>query len=362
MPPSPSSAPEALKNSTFATVKKILVIQTAFIGDVVLATGIVEKLHAFFPDAQIDFLLRKGNEGLLAGHPFLHEVLIWDKKDHKLRNLWRIGRKIRRTKYDTVINVQRFAATGLLTVFSGAKETIGYDKNPLSRWFSRTVPHVVSTDAVPLHEVQRNQGLIRHLTDGEPARPRLYPSKKVYEKVHSWKSGPYITVSPASVWFTKQYPKDKWVDFIKKVPSTYKVYLLGGPGDKELCQYILEEAAGGHPDRTGVAQTRPAVIDLSGQLSFLQSAALMQDAHMNYTNDSAPMHFASALNAPVTAIYCSTIPAFGFGPLSDKKFIVEVEQPLDCRPCGLHGYKACPLGHFNCARHIRDEQLLDALS
>jgi heptosyltransferase-2 len=103
------------------------------------------------------------------------------------------------------------------------------------------------------------------------------------------------------------------------------------------------------------------IINHSGQLSFLQSAALMKDAVMNYVNDSAPMHFASAVNAPVTAVYCSTIPAFGFGPLSDERFIVEVKAPLDCRPCGLHGYRACPLGHFNCAYKIEERQLLETL-
>jgi heptosyltransferase II len=82
---------------------------------------------------------------------------------------------------------------------------------------------------------------------------------------------------------------------------------------------------------------------------------------MNYVNDSAPMHFASAVNAPVAAIYCSTIPAFGFGPLSDKKFNIEIKEPLSCRPCGLHGYKACPLTHFNCAYKIEDDQLLEVL-
>lgn len=184
-------------------MQKFLVIQTAFIGDVVLATGIIEKLHAFFPDAQIDFLVRKGNEGLLAGHPFLHEVLIWDKKNGKLRNLRKMGRRIRKNRYDKVINVQRFAATGLLTVFSGARETIGFDKNPLSRWFTKRIPHVVSYDwkarksgggntgnapdygqgepgnggkeikdgrgERPAHEIDRNQLLIRDFTDAVPA-------------------------------------------------------------------------------------------------------------------------------------------------------------------------------------------------
>jgi heptosyltransferase-2 len=74
----------------------------------------------------------------------------------------------------------------------------------------------------------------------------------------------------------------------------------------------------------------------------------MRDAAMNFVNDSAPMHFSSAMNAPTTAFYCSTIPEFGFGPLSDRSRIVESNEDLACRPCGLHGKKSCPLGHFKC--------------
>jgi len=87
----------------------------------------------------------------------------------------------------------------------------------------------------------------------------------------------------------------------------------------------------------------------------------MRNAMMNYVNDSAPMHFASAMNAPVTAVYCSTFPEFGFGPLSDIRHIVQIEEPLYCRPCGLHGYAACPQKHFRCALDIRTEQLVGAL-
>ena len=339
-------------------MQKFLVIQTAFIGDVVLATALIEKLHAYYPDAQIDFLVRKGNEGLLTGHPYLHEVLIWDKKENKLANLWRMTMRIRRERYDKVINVQRWAATGLLTAFSRAKETIGFDKNPLSRFFTHRIPHIVSAPARPgvvsagatLHEIDRNQALIAAFTDDRPARPRLYPTPADEDRVAKYKKTPYITVSPASVWFTKQYPKEKWANMIQKLPGEIMVYLLGAPSDRELCQAIVA----GNPT--------PLVAELSGQLSFLQSTALMQGAVMNYVNDSAPMHFASAVNAPVTAVYCSTIPGFGFGPLSDNRHIVEISEPLDCRPCGLHGYKACPRGHFNCAYKIQDQQLLETLT
>jgi heptosyltransferase-2 len=87
----------------------------------------------------------------------------------------------------------------------------------------------------------------------------------------------------------------------------------------------------------------------------------MERAIMNYVNDSAPMHFASAVNAPVTAIYCSTLPAFGYGPLSDQSHIVEIQEALQCRPCGIHGKKSCPQTHFNCANQISNQQLLSVL-
>ncbi len=342
---------------------KFLVIQTAFIGDVVLATAIVESLHAAYPDARIDFLLRKGNEGLLNGHPYLHELLIWDKKKNKLANLWKLLRRTRRNRYDKVINVQRYAATGLITACSGAGETIGFDKNPFSRFFTTKVKHVFSGYAKkndrdlpvsasarpPVHEIERNNELIFHFTHMPSRKPALYPAAKDEAAVAGYKAGPYLTISPASVWFTKQYPVQKWVDFINKVPAGYTLYLLGGREDGPLAEEILAKAL------------RPSVVNLCGKLNFLESAALMKGALMNYANDSAPMHFASAVNAPVTAVYCSTIPAFGYGPLSDKHFIVEKKGPLYCRPCGLHGYRACPQGHFRCAADIRDEQLLETI-
>src|SRR5487761_2581360 len=142
-------------------MKKFLVIQTAFTGDVVLATALIEKLHLFFPDAQIDFLVRKGNEGLVKDHPFLHETLIWNKKENKKKNLFNLLKKIRKEKYDTVINLQRFASTGLLTAFSGATEKIGFDKNPFSFLFTKKIKHGLNNGK---HEVERNNELIQHFT------------------------------------------------------------------------------------------------------------------------------------------------------------------------------------------------------
>jgi lipopolysaccharide heptosyltransferase II len=328
-------------------MNKILIIQTAFLGDVVLATGLVEKLHALYPQAQLDFLLRKGNESLLKGHPLLRHVLIWNKQEGKYKSLMKLLSQIRQEKYDLVVNLQRFGATGILTALSGAKETVGFDKNPFSRFFTRRFSHDVESGT---HEVERNHLLIASLTDPEPAKPKLYPSAEDFAKVQYLKREPFICMAPTSVWFTKQYPLEQWVELLNSLDSRYKVYLLGSPADKAHCDEIAANTS------------NQQVENLCGQLNLLQSAALMRDAVLNYVNDSGPMHLASALDAPTCAIYCSTVPRFGFGPLASFATVVEKKEPLYCRPCGLHGYKSCPQGHFKCAKDIETQQLLDVLA
>lgn len=318
----------------------VLIIQTAFLGDVVLATALVESIHAQLPKAAIDFVVRKGNEGLLQGNPGLRHVYIFDKAE-KYKNLMTLVSEFRNAKYDWVINVQRFATTGLMTALSGGQITIGFDKNPLSFLFSKRVSHAIGD----VHEVTRNLSLLAPLGIQTSARPRLYPSSAQFDKVKQYQTATYVTVSPASVWFTKQWPAEQWIDFIGKLRGM-SIHLLGAPGDVELC------------DRIRTALPTLPVTNLAGRLSLLESAALMAGAKMNFVNDSAPLHLASAMNAPVTAVFCSTVPDFGFGPLSDQSYVVQTNEQLDCRPCGLHGYHACPQGHFKCATSIRAEQLM----
>ena len=330
-------------------MQKFCVIQTAFIGDVVLSTSLISSLHLKYPSAQIDVVVRKGNESLFEGHPFIKKVIIWDKKNQKYLNWVKVLLQIRNAHYDYVINVQRYAATGLWTALSNAKHKIGFDKNPFSFLFTSKVKHVEMN--IDLHEINKNHALIQCIN---PAlvlcKPQLYPTQLDLELVKKFQNQPYICIAPASVWFTKQFPIEQWVHFLNGLHFEGNVYILGGSGDKQLGEQIIDAIDMG-------ASIKKRVINLAGQLTYLSAAVLQSGAVLNYVNDSAPMHFASALNAPVVAIYCSTIPAFGFGPLSDKSFIVETTQQLPCKPCGIHGKKACPIQHFKCAMTIQMEQL-----
>lgn len=324
-------------------MNRILIIQTAFIGDVILATALLEKLHTYFPNAQIDFLLRKGNESLLEKHPFLNQILIWDKKKGKIKNMYQMIKNIRKNKYDMLINLQRFASSGIFTVFSGAKKTIGFDKNPFSFFFSKRIKHEFKAN---WHEIQRNLALIEDITDNVLIKPKLYPLQKHLEEIKIYQTENYICIAPTSVWFTKQFAFEKWVEFIKKVPQKYKVYLLGAKNDIDFCENLIKTSENNN------------CINLSGKISLLASAALMKNAAMNYVNDSAPMHLCSAVDAPTCAVYCSTIVDFGYFPLSEKSFVIENKENLPCRPCGIHGHQQCPFGHFKCALDINIGEML----
>ena len=329
------------------SAKNILIIQTAFIGDVILITPLIENARTLIAGAQIDVVVNQNAASLLQGHPGVRRTYGWNRKERKYARLVALIKTLRRNHYDLVINCHRFGSSGLLTVCSGGKVKVGFRKNPLSFAFNTSVDH---TFADGIHEVDRNLSLLTPSLGADRAvalrrRPQLYPSVADQQRVKEYQKEPYVCIAPTSVWFTKQFPAAQWIRLINALPPHQVVHLLGSQDDVAHCE------------RISVSVERP-VSNLAGQLTLLQSAELMRGAIINYVNDSAPLHLASSTNAPVCAVYCSTVPKFGFYPLSDASWIVEIAEPLSCRPCGLHGRPACPQGHFRCAKDITLHQLL----
>lgn len=327
---------------------RILVIQTAYIGDVILMTPLLEKLKQVAPHAQVDVLINQNNSEVLQNNPHIHEQLLWNKRERKNRNLARLIRTIRRKGYQLVLNCHRYASSGIITNLSGAHFKVGFNTNPLSRWYNIRVPHSFSAGK---HEVDRNLDLLKSVVpelmiDDSARRPRIYPSPNDQKAVELHQEAPYVCIAPTSVWFTKQFPAARWIQLLKSLAFDGNYYLLGGPADRTACELIKAES--------GLSR----VHNLAGELSLLQSAYLMKGAVLNYVNDSAPLHLASAMNAPVCAVFCSTVPRFGFTPLSDFSEVIDIGEPLACRPCGLHGYPSCPEAHFRCALDIDNSRLV----
>lgn len=320
---------------------KVLIIQTAFTGDVILATSMIESIHHAYPEASIYFLLRKGNEDLFKGHPYLKSIFILDKKQGFLKSSYSLLREIRKMHFDYVFNLQRYARSGILSLFSGAKKTAGFDKNPFSFGYNKTVKHLVDGR----HETERNHEVLCSLLPCMLKPQKLYPTVGDLDKIKSFQKQAYVCMAPSSVWFTKRLPEEKWISLIQGLADQATIYLLGGPSDRDWCDRLIKLSG------------KKNIANLSGELSFLESVALMSGAAMNYVNDSAPLHMASACNAPVRAFFCSTVSKFGFTPTSKDSKIYEAGD-LDCRPCGIHGLKKCPLNHFRCGNQI---QLKEAL-
>lgn len=317
---------------------QFLIIQTAFLGDVILATPVVTELKRIYPDSQIDVLVRKGNESILANHPDIRTVYTFNKKQGKWREILRLISIFRTNSYTEVINLHRFGSSGLITFLSKGKRKIGFDKNPFSWSYTTKINHQIGDGT---HEVSRNLQLIKHHYSAENPfpnrlRPTVFPSEKDLEAVRKYTEADYFCLAPASVWFTKQLPEHKWVELAEQLSKKGAVYIVGGKDDVELCQRIIEKA------------NLTIENNLAGKLSLLESCALFSTAKRCFVNDSGPLHMASAVNAPTTAFFCSTIPDFGFGPLADDLEIRETQEKLTCRPCGLHGHNSCPEGHFKC--------------
>ena len=326
-----------LKKIAIFVAMRILLIQTAFLGDVILVTPLIRALKLAQPNAQIDVLVRKGNESLLLNNPNIHTVLLWDKKN-KYKSLFQNLFAIRGRKYTLVVCIQRYFNAGFLTAFSGAKNRIGFRQNPWSWTFSFSVKHQLEGSK---HEVERNFDLVKNwIGPAWNKSPELFLNAFDEQFVQIYKSGPYYCFAPASVWYTKQLPEEKWIELSNLMPKEATLYFLGAPGDFDLSQRIINKSK--HPNCQ----------NLCGKLSILQSAALMRDAKRSYVNDSGPLHISSAVDSKVTAFFCSTIPAFGFGPLSSDAQVLETKTNLACRPCGTHGFKKCPQSHFKCGHEI----------
>lgn len=314
-------------------MKKFLVIQTAFLGDVILATPLAANLKKKFPESEVHFLVKKGNESLLENHDYIDRVWTFDKSNGKYKQIFALAKSFRAQHFDVIFNLHRFASSGLIAVLSKGEKIYGFKKNPFSFLYTKAYAHQIGNGE---HEVDRNLSVLSELEISDKLRrPSLFPSQNDFKKIEVYRSASYYCCAPASVWATKQLPKEKWVELLHLLAPKGQIFLLGSPSDRHLCQEIIN-------------QSGEKAINLAGELSLLQSAALMKYAQRNFVNDSGPLHLASAVNAPVTAFFCSTIPDFGFGPLSEDSEILETSEQLSCRPCGLHGYKKCPQNHFRC--------------
>jgi len=329
-----------------------LVIQTSFLGDVILTTPLIAELARRGP---VDVLATPLGATALANNPDIRTVIRYDKRSTygSAQGLWRIVKELRtRRPYDAAYLAQGSFRSGLLAMLTGAKQRIG---------FASSTGRVLYTDQMPYrpedHHAKRLWSLSMADCFDTPIpqqiRPRLYPSdedRAVVDRLlrrGQANGDAIVALAPGSAWGTKRWPY--YVELAKRLAEDFRIAIIGSKADLEVATQITEALP---PDR---------VINGAGILSLLASAELIGRAQAIVTNDSAPQHLASAMGTPTVAIFGPTVPEFGFGPLAERN-VVAGDTGLQCRPCHRHGPQRCPLGHWRCMRELTPEYISSLLT
>ena len=326
-----------------------LLVDTSFLGDVLCAEPAV-RVAAEKYDGEVDFLTSPGGAQMLRNHPQLGEVIVYDKRkaDRGLLGMIRLAKRLRHKKYSRVICSHRSWRTALLLKLAKIPVRIAFD-NAAAKWMYTDLVEY----RIDLHEIERNLQL---LGGGEWMRPQLHPSEDEKQKASQLISAldKFIAIAPGSIWATKRWPEQ----YFAGVAATalrhgLAVVLLGGPDDRVLNNRIYTSAI------TQALNPKTPILDLSGKTNLRESYAVIKHADVVVSNDSAPMHMAVAADVPVVAVFCSTVPEFGFAPRGERDVVLEVSQKLECRPCGMHGHPSCPEGHFHCGTLVTVESVME---
>ncbi len=329
--------------------KNILVIQTAFLGDVILSTPIVRELSKIFRYSRIDVLTRPETQLIFKYNPHVNRTLVFDKKSKRVKfaSFVELVKLFKEIKYDIAFSIQSSFTSAMLMKLGKIPVRVGFDRQ---KFLTHPVPYDHN-----VHMRRRTLDLLHPFSDENfDSQTEIYWSGREAEKarqifdVISSHSKFVIGIAPGSVWPTKQWPKEYYISLAQMLKKKdISLVFIGGKAEKKLCHEII-------------AKSRAHGFNLAGDLNVLESAALIDKLDLMVTNDSAPLHIANAVKTDVLAIFGPTVKEFGFYPYRENDRMLEV--PLYCRPCGKHGGKRCPEKHFRCMRLVRPEMVFNAVN
>lgn len=334
---------------------RVLLVQNSFLGDTLLSLPLAKRLKEILPGCRLTALTRPQTEDVFRRSPWVDEVLLDDKRgaDRGPRGFWRMARRIRDARFDLALVAHRSLRSALLAWLAGIPRRIGFSASAGSFLFHETVFFPWG-----MPDLERNLALLLPLkpdlrAGGEDSvylserRGPAEDSRGLDRRLAEAGVAPgerLVGIHPGSAWPTKRWLPERFAALARRLAreAGLKVLLLGGPEDAALSAGIARTAGEGVLDWTGKTSL-PELIELSGRLSLL------------ITNDSGPMHVAAASGVPTLAIFGPTTRELGFFPYGRGHRVLEAD--LSCRPCGLHGMRECPEGHFLCMRLIGVEEV-----
>ncbi|MEB2283997.1 MAG: lipopolysaccharide heptosyltransferase II [Polyangiaceae bacterium UTPRO1] len=336
------------------THDRILLVQTGFLGDVILTTPLVAALRRARPEAELTMLVTPAAAPLVAAHPELDRVLVDDKRgaDRGVGGLAHLARTLRARHFTIAIAAHKSLRTGILLRAAAIPRRIGFATAPAAAFYTERVPRPAAA-----HDRDRLLALLAPLggggVDAATAHPRVAVDAPTRARARALLAAagddrPFAALCPGSAWRTKRWPAHAFAALARALAADgYRCLLLGGADERTLTAEV-HAAAGG------------VTVDLGGATDLPLLAAILAEAAVVVSNDSAPMHVASAVDVPQVAIFCATVPGQGYGPLGRRAAVVE--RSLDCRPCGRHGGARCPRGTDDCMELVTVDDVRAAVA
>nr|WP_321260485.1 lipopolysaccharide heptosyltransferase II [uncultured Pseudodesulfovibrio sp.] len=335
--------------------KKIGVWQTAFLGDAVLTLPMLRAIKDRFPDAELHFFVRTGFESIFAGQSEITAVHGFAKRgaQKSLNAAVRYGRAVGQQGFDLWISTHTSFRSALVSGATGIDRRIGYDRP----WFNRfAYTETVDRKFNELDEIERLMELVKPLgIDVSAPKAELVLSEEARGAASAyWDTTnfgrPVLGIHPGSTWPTKCWPVDYFSEITSRaVESGAHVLIFAGPGEEDVARQVEQ----------GAKADSAHVTNLAGKLSLPELAAYLGKLDAYLSNDSGPMHLAWTQDVPLVAVFGPTVRSLGFFPRGDNSTVMETE--LACRPCGLHGPKKCPEGHFKCMKLVTPDMVWETL-
>lgn len=326
---------------------KILIVQTAFIGDVIIVTPLIRAIKVLYPKALLDVMVIPQTAEVLENNPNINKIVSFNKRKNKLVAFIKTLKALRKKRYDIAITPHSSITTGLLLKYANIKVRIGFDRWSAAKYLTQKVPHPDD-----IHKTYKNLSLLSVFTDGTFSnQTELFPTKKMFNNADNLlkelkdDSKKLIAIAPGSVWNTKRWSTKYYQLLAKMLTETnFGVVLIGSGVETKICEEVL-------PSNNG--------INLAGKLSLLESAAVISKCDLMICNDSGAMHIANAMQTDVFAFFGPTVQSIGYFPFRKNDFVFE--RAMECRPCGSHGGKECHLQHHNCMEQILPQEVLKTI-
>ncbi|MES2962717.1 MAG: glycosyltransferase family 9 protein [Bdellovibrionota bacterium] len=363
-----------------------MIVQTAFLGDMLLSLPLIRTMKTAWPNDRLVVLVRKGVGSFLRDAGVVDEVVEVDKSSGAS---WReAGRALRSREFELVVCPHESIRSALFVRKLRAKKKIGFTRFFNSFAFDvrlerrLELPEALRQLALVANEIPSVEPLIEKfaaisigsggqgpvtgqlLLPPESADMRvagLTALREAFESGNDWRSllteksrtvadelgvgkKPLVVLAPGSVWKTKMWTSEGYVEVAKAwLARGARVAIFGSPEEAELAGEIARASG---------------AVSIAGRTSLFESAEILALAELLVCNDSGAMHLGATAGTPTVSIFGPTVLELGYRPWNSRARVVQTK--LECRPCGKHGSKKCPLGTHACMKEISAKIVLDA--